>query len=207
MNASSNLDLRLISDDVIQQALAEQLAANFYETLQAERREAEADDEPHGWRWPDTHNALLAACEAGVDLQKVFPPWHEAWKVPVIASALKAKRPRTAPGQALGQTQKGEGEKGSSREPGWATVGFLAAPHLSCDCDYGADGTLRMINVRLERKTFRIDKARLGELMSRSAGGGGAAQGGAADSPMITIRVELGRGAKATYRVPRSAVK
>ena len=200
MNASSNLDLRLVCDNSIQHALAEQLAANFYDALQAERREAEADDEPHGWRWPDTHNALLTACEVGVDLSKVFPPWHEAWKVPAIVSALRAKHPL--------QTRKGDGEEGSPREPGWAALGFLAVPHLSCDCDYGADGSLRMINVRLDRKTFRIEKVRLSELMSRSAGGGGgASQGGAADSPMVTIRVELGRGAKATYRVPRSALK
>ena len=84
--------------------------------------------------------------------------------------------------------------------PGTA-LAFKHAKYLSCDCDYGPDGRRTRVNVRLDGQTFRVPERQLELYRTR------ASPSTPSGGEMVTVRVELGRGAKATYRVPRSALK
>ena len=164
------LDLRF--DHTVREVLAERLAANFREALHRERREAEGEEDSQGsWRWADTHSALLAACDLGVDLESL--PNEEGG-----TSRVRECVRISAGGVGGGRTS--------------GCIPFKPVPHLSCDCDYGADGGLQRINVRLERSTYRVDVRRLDVL---------AASGGASGRAPIS---QVGDHARAQARVRRA---
>ena len=84
---------------------------------------------------------------------------------------------------------------------GTGTMPFKLHSHLSCDVDYDANGVRTRVNVRLDGGTIVVPERQL-ELY-RAAPSTPRTPG----EEMVTVRVELGRGAKATYRVPKSALR